>query len=165
MDNSESRNYQSCLSKPIREHHRWRSANGRRPSFPTLGTPRRAFPTGRGIAERYSTGNGGTLLGPEHLFHQPAGHADVDHLDLARVELGAGNQETRLHGRKGAGVLGANGVAGGKARVAVQSAGQIDRQLGRRAGVDLIDHRVQRRTRLAMGTGAQQGVDDPRRAG
>jgi hypothetical protein len=62
-------------------------------------------------------------------------------------------------------VLGANGVAGGKARVAVQSAGQIDRQLGRRAGVDLIDHRVQRRTRLAMGTGAQQGVDDPRRAG
>ena len=53
----------------------------------------------------------------------------------------------------------------GGARVAIQPAGEIDSQAFYPRGVDLIDHRVQRRTRFAPRAGAEQSIDDPIRAG
>ena len=82
-------------------------------------------------------------------------------MDPAGVLLGAGSHEPALHGHERAGLIGANRVLGSRARIAVQAAGQIDRQSFRGRGVELIDDRVQRRTRLAAGAGAQQRVDDP----
>ena len=91
-------------------------------------------------------------------------HADVEHVQTADVRRGLGRGETGLGGDERAGLGGANRVPGGPAGVAVQPAGQIDRQLRHGGRVELVDDGIQRRAGFAPGAGAQQAVDDPRGA-
>ena len=102
-------------------------------------------------------------LGGNPLDELPR-HADVEHVQPADVGRRLGREEARLGGDERAGFGGANRVPGRPARVAIQPAGQVHRQLRRGGRVELIDHRIQRRAGFAPRAGAQQAVDDPRRA-
>jgi len=64
----------------------------------------------------------------QHVFDQASRRADVEHVDPAGVLLGAGTDKAALHGDKRARLIGANRVLGSLARIAVQAAGEIDRQ-------------------------------------
>ena len=77
--------------------------------------------------------------------------------------FGGGLREADFHRGERAGVIGADGVRGGLAGVAIEAAGDVDGELlaSWLACVDPIDGRVERRARFAVGAGAEQGVDEP----
>ena len=82
-------------------------------------------------------------------------------MDVAGEGLGGGLREADFHGGERAGVVGADGVRGRLAGVAVEAAGDVDGELLGGLGVHPVDGGVERRARFAAGAGAEQGVDEP----
>ncbi len=78
--------------------------------------------------------------------------------------LGGGFDEADFHGGERAGVVGAHGVLGRFAGVAVEAAREVDGEDAHvgGAGVYPVDRDVERRARVAGGAGAEEGVDEPR---
>ncbi len=75
--------------------------------------------------------------------------------------LAAGLREADFHRGECAGVIGADGVSGGLAGVAVEAAGDVDGELFAGLGVHPVDGGVEWRARFAGGAGAEHGVDEP----
>ena len=76
------------------------------------------------------------------LLNQLSRRADIEDVDPAGVFGRAGCHEAAFHGDKRASLRGPNRVQRGRARIAVQPAGQVDCQAFGCRGVELIDDRV-----------------------
>lgn len=87
-----------------------------------------------------------------HQLRRDANVADVDH---AEVGFGGRPCKADFHGGERAGVIGADGVGGGLAGVAVEAAGEIDGEFLRGLCVHPIDGRVERRAWFAAGARAE----------
>ena len=86
-------------------------------------------------------------------------------MDLAGVGCSGWLGEAEFQGGEGAGVVGADGVGGGLARVAVEAAGDVDGELLCWLGVHPVDGRVEWRAGFALSAGAEEGVNEPGGAG
>src|SRR5690606_38851749 len=90
-------------------------------------------------------------------------HADIDHMHLTKKRLRGGVREARFRRYERARVMSPDGGGGGRTGVGVEAAGEIDRETAATLAVDPIDQRVVRWPRCSGRSGAEQGVDDPRR--
>src|SRR5881394_2451098 len=68
-------------------------------------------------------------LTASYCLDKPWRHADVADVDRSRDRFGGGLREADFHGSEGAGVIGADRVAGRLACVAVDAARDIDGEL------------------------------------
>src|SRR5438874_1059467 len=98
---------------------------------------------------------------PKNIIEHPRRRTDVADVDGAGEWFCGGLHEADLHGSERAGVVGADGVSGGLAGVAVEAAGDIDGELICWMRVHPIDGGVEWRTRVAGGAGAEQCIDEP----
>ena len=95
------------------------------------------------------------------FFHQLRRRSDIKHVNLTKTGLGSCLGETDFGRDEGARVCGADRVLGGLAGIAVQAAGNVDGENWNSRSIQLVDDGVERRPGFALGSGAEQGVDDP----